>query len=188
MTSEPEQVSRYVAFLRGLNVGGHRVKMDRLRALFSEMDFESVATFIASGNVLFTAPSKDAVATAGRIEAHLAEQLGYEVATFLRTPRQVRSIADFEPPSGHGAESGSCHVMLLKEPARPELRRALEGLTSDHDTFVFDGTEVYWCTAGTMSESPLFGGGLERVMRGVVNTARNLNTLRRLAARADLDG
>ncbi len=181
-------MSRYVAFLRGLNVGGHRVKMDRLRSLFLELDFEAVATFIASGNVLFTAPSSDAEAVAERIEAHLAEQLGYDVATFLRTPGQVRSIAAFDPPAGQGGATGSCHVMLLGEPTTSELRRALEGLASDHDTFVFDGAQIYWCTAGTMSESPLFGGGLERAMRGAVHTARNLNTLRRLAARADLDG
>ena len=46
-------MSQYIAFLRGINVGGHRVKMDRLRAIFIELGLQDVSTFIASGNVLF---------------------------------------------------------------------------------------------------------------------------------------
>lgn len=50
----------HVAFLRGINVGGHRVKMDRLRGLFGEMGSEGVSTFIASGNVHFNSEATDA--------------------------------------------------------------------------------------------------------------------------------
>jgi uncharacterized protein (DUF1697 family) len=46
-------VMRYVAFLRGINVGGHRVKMEHLRDLFTALRFSQVATFIASGNVIY---------------------------------------------------------------------------------------------------------------------------------------
>ncbi len=56
---------RYIALLRGINVGGHNVKMDRLRALFEELGFRDVATFIASGNVIFTAPDADERALTG---------------------------------------------------------------------------------------------------------------------------
>ena len=49
---------RYVAFLRAINVGGHIVKMDQLRKLFTQLGLTDVETFIASGNVLFTSPSK----------------------------------------------------------------------------------------------------------------------------------
>ena len=48
---------RYVALLRGINVGGHRIKMDRLRELFVELDLADVTTFIASGNVIFSVGS-----------------------------------------------------------------------------------------------------------------------------------
>ena len=50
---------QYIAFLRGINVGGHRVKMDRLRAIFAELGLKDVSTFIASGNVLFSTESDD---------------------------------------------------------------------------------------------------------------------------------
>ena len=75
---------RHIAFLRAVNVGGHMVKMDRLRALFAELKFRNVETLIASGNVIFEATTADAEALEQRIERHLRTSLGYEVATFLR--------------------------------------------------------------------------------------------------------
>jgi hypothetical protein len=50
---------RYVAFLRAINVGGHVVKMDRLRTLFEGLGFANVSTFIASGNVVFDSTATD---------------------------------------------------------------------------------------------------------------------------------
>jgi len=84
---------RYVALLRGINVGGHVVKMDRLRTVFAAIGCSDVETFIASGNVIFSSPSGDAAALERRAEAALEEALGYEVTTFIRTPEQLQSIA-----------------------------------------------------------------------------------------------
>ena len=78
---------RYIAFLRAINVGGHVVKMDALRAHFAALRLTAVESFIASGNVIFLATSADPTALEQRIEARLAAQLGYSVATFLRPSR-----------------------------------------------------------------------------------------------------
>src|SRR5437660_1567039 len=88
---------RYVSFLRGINLGGRRVKMDQLRALFEALKFSDVSTFIASGNVLFGAPSLDAGSLEGQIEHHLEQSLGYPVDTFLRTPSELAAIAAHRP-------------------------------------------------------------------------------------------
>ena len=50
-------MSRYIAFLKAINVGGHNVKMDQLRKIFESMQFKNVETFIASGNVIFETES-----------------------------------------------------------------------------------------------------------------------------------
>ena len=81
---------RYAGLLRGLNVGGHRVRMDRLRGLFEDLGLEEVTTVLASGNVVFTTRSADLDGVEQVIERRLADQLGYEVATFLRTPATSR--------------------------------------------------------------------------------------------------
>lgn len=82
-------MTRYIALLRGINVGGHRVKMERLRGLFGELGFCNVATYIQSGNVFFETDESDFDSLTRKIEVHLFEALGYEVPVFLRTPVQL---------------------------------------------------------------------------------------------------
>src|SRR5258707_14040108 len=68
----------YIAFLRGINLGNRRIKMDQLRALFEEMKFSDVATFIASGNVIFSSKISDAKKIEKQIETHLLQSLKYD--------------------------------------------------------------------------------------------------------------
>ena len=91
---------KYVAFLRAINVGGHTVKMDQLRSLFEALSFSNVQTFIASGNVIFDSKSKSTKALEKKIESHLQDALGYEVATFIRTTSELAVIADYKPFPG----------------------------------------------------------------------------------------
>ena len=79
---------RYVAFLRGINVGGHIVKMDVLRKVFEDLGYDNVKTFIASGNVLFDSSSKVPAALEKSLAAALKKTLRYEVATFVRTVQE----------------------------------------------------------------------------------------------------
>lgn len=91
------QATTYIAFLRAINVGGHVVKMDRLRALFSELGLENVRTYIQSGNVFFETTETDRSALIARIEQHLFQALGYEVATCLRTVPEVEHALCLDP-------------------------------------------------------------------------------------------
>jgi len=178
---------QYIAFLRGINVGGHRVKMDRLRSLFEELKFANVSTFIASGNVIFSADSEDIDTLRNTIESYLKQELGYQVATFIRSPSQLAMIAagnsgedeaDGLPPASH-------YVMLLHYPAPESLRSELAGLESEMDAFQFSGTEIYWRIQGKLTDSPLFGRGLDRATRSIPTTMRNMNTLRRIVAKTN---
>ena len=88
-------MSRWIAFLRAINVGGHTVKMNHLRQLFESLGYSSVETFIASGNVVFEAASKNAGMLEKKIENGLREALDYEVATFIRTDAELADIANY---------------------------------------------------------------------------------------------
>src|SRR5215469_403332 len=90
----------YVALLRGINVGGHVVKMERLRALFAELGFAYVRTYIQSGNVFFETPEDDREALARTIEQHLREALGYAVPVYLRSIPELESILALDPMNG----------------------------------------------------------------------------------------
>jgi uncharacterized protein (DUF1697 family) len=83
----------YIALLRGINVGGHTVKMDRLRDLFAELGFARVRTYIQSGNVFFETDQTDRAALTELIERHLRAALGYDVVVFLRTIPELEAIA-----------------------------------------------------------------------------------------------
>ena len=85
---------RYIALLRGINVGGHMVKMERLRELFAELGLASVRTYIQTGNVFFETAEGDRDGLTQAIEGHLRSALGYEVPAFLRTiPELERTLA-----------------------------------------------------------------------------------------------
>lgn len=90
----------YVALLRGINVGGHMVKMERLRALFAELGFTNVRTYIQSGNVFFETSEDDREALTQAIEQHLREALGYEVPVFLRTIPELENLLSLDPLNG----------------------------------------------------------------------------------------
>lgn len=173
----------YVAFLRAINVGGHTVKMDALRALFAAMGFEDARTLIASGNVLFSSTSRSAAAVEATIERHLAEALGYEVLTFVRSCAELAAIAETLPfgaehPSNRG---GTLLVTLHKTPPTAEATRRLLAHATADDAFHVQGRESYWGGGARMSDSPFFKVGVERAL-GMPGTGRNVNTVRKLAA------
>jgi uncharacterized protein (DUF1697 family) len=172
---------RYVALLRAINVGGHTVKMDQLRTLFEALGFANVSTFIASGNVLFDSPEKDAAKLEQRIEAQLGQSLGYEVATFLRTPAEIAAAAAHEPVPR--TDGDALYVTFLRTAPDAEAAARLAALGSDDDRFAVHGRELYWWTRGRLSDSRITGAQLEKAMRQP-GTSRNLTTVRKLAAMA----
>ena len=61
-------MKKYIAFLRAINVGGHNVRMDDLKAVFERQGFRNVETFIASGNVIFNSDTHDPEVLEQKIE------------------------------------------------------------------------------------------------------------------------
>jgi uncharacterized protein (DUF1697 family) len=88
---------RYIALLRGINVGGHTVTMDRLRGLFRELGLADVRSYIQSGNVFFESAEADRAALTASIERHLRQALGYAVPTMLRTVPELERIIASDP-------------------------------------------------------------------------------------------
>jgi uncharacterized protein (DUF1697 family) len=177
-------MARYIAFLRGINVGGHKVKMDDLRKWFQVLDLDNVATFIASGNVIFeTGKTKPATLTA-RIERQLQDELGYEVRTFLRTDAELARIADREPFADlEPADGDSRYIAFLYKRPSTAAAETVTALSNDTDRVVVHDRELYWHVRGRMADSTLGPPILEKALGSVPATVRNLNTVQRLAAK-----
>ncbi len=174
---------RWVAFLRAINVGGHVVKMERLRGLFEELGFSAVETFIASGNVIFAARAQEPSVLVRKIEKRLREALGYEVKTFLRTPAEVAAIARYRPFAEAELRSAAAlNVAFLGEPLTVAGVSALMALETELDAFHVHGREVYWLCRVKQSGSKFSNALFERAIR-VRATFRGMNTVARLAAK-----
>ena len=131
-------VPTYAALLRGINVGGKNlIKMPALKAAFEEVGFDDVATYIQSGNVLFTAPRIRAAELTRRIETMLAEAFDYVPTVVVRSRKQLRAIVD-GAPKGFGGQPARYRydVIFLKAPltARTAMRSVLtkEGVDRAH--------------------------------------------------------
>ena len=176
-------MQRYCALLRAINVGGHTVKMEQLRALFASLGFASVTTYIASGNVIFEAPGEDAGALEDRVERHLRQELGYDVGTFLRTTEELAAIAGYEPFPPQDAPVHGMYVSFFKAPLSGESREKVLALRSETDDFHVHGRELYWLCRTRLSDSPLFSGTLLAKAVGAPSTMRNVTTVRKMAAK-----
>jgi uncharacterized protein (DUF1697 family) len=175
-------MSRYIAFLRAINVGGHTVKMDQLRRLFEELDFTRVETFIASGNVIFDSNATNLASLERKIAKHLHKELGYEAATFIRTPIELAAIAVYQPfPKAASEAAAAFNIAFLVEPPSDAAVQKLMALKTDIDDFRVYGREVYWLCRMKQSDSKFSNVVLEKTL-GQSSTLRGAKTLVKLVA------
>jgi uncharacterized protein (DUF1697 family) len=177
-------MAQYVAFLRGMNLGGRRIANEELGKAFEDLGLAEVATFRASGNVVFDGPDGVGEADlATKIEVGLAGSLGYEVPVFLRSCEQVAAIAAREPFSAAQVEAsaGKLQVAMLPEaPGKPARKQAL-ALASEEDRLAIEGAELFWLPSGGISESGLDLKTLEAELGPW--TMRTMGTVEQIAAK-----
>jgi uncharacterized protein (DUF1697 family) len=150
-------VARHVAFLRAINIGGRRASRDQLTTCLESLGFENVATFRASGNLIFDAQRESPTALTKRIDDALTESLGYDVRAFLRTAAQVRAIASHDPfpPEVRQASTGRLQVALLAKPPTKRVREQVLSLATDSDPLAVHRRELYWLPRGRTMETDL---------------------------------
>lgn len=171
-------MQKHIAFLRGINVGGHRVTGVDLAAIFTKLGLKNAVSFLASGNVVFDAPAADDLAE--RIESALQASLGYAVPTVLRSSAQTASIAAETPftEAQLAASTGKVQVtLLLQKPTKAKAIKILALATKD-DQLVIKGSELYWLPAAGLSDSDLDTKAMIDILG--VQTNRTHNTIQRL--------
>jgi uncharacterized protein (DUF1697 family) len=177
-------MNRYVAFLRGMNLGKRRIKNEELRRHFEEMGFEDVATFRASGNVIFSAPRREAEAKlARRVEVDLDERLGYDVPVFLRSIEEVAAIAAQRPFDAKAVakSKGKLQVSLLQKKPTAAAKKKVPALASDEDLLALEGRELYWLPSGGLLESALDLKAIEALVGA--DTRRTMGTIEQIASK-----
>ncbi len=172
---------KYIAFLRAINVGGHTVKMDHLKNLFEKMGFVNVETFIASGNVVFETKSKSVDTIKKKIEIELNKQLGYEVATFIRTTDELKNIFNYKPfkESELSNLNNTLYVGFLDSTPSKENQNKVYAMQDSANEFHFRNNELYWLCRKNFSDSGIDGKKLEKAL-GMQTTIRNSTTIRKM--------
>ena len=116
MIENDRRMASYLALLRGVNVGGKNlVKMADLRAAFETLGFADVATYIASGNVLFRTSRQRREELAARIETELTRVFGVELKVVLLTEANLEAVVD-GAPRGFGGDAHLWDVVFVRKP------------------------------------------------------------------------
>ncbi len=133
---------RYLALLRGINVGGkNKVRMAELREAVEAIGHTEVATYIQSGNVLFRAPRQPRAELAARLESELSRRFGIELKVVVVTAAELRRVVE-EAPDGFGAETHRCDVIFLRKPLT--VKKAMAVLETK------EGVDEAWAGPGVV--------------------------------------
>jgi uncharacterized protein (DUF1697 family) len=178
-------MARYVALLRGINVGGNKkVPMARLRALLEGLGHTDVATLLQSGNAVFTTKEKSPAKLVKQLEAAIAKEFGFEVSVIVRTRDELAAVIQANPLPG--AEETPSHflVTFLADEPDPKKLQALDPAAYAPDEFRVVGRELYARFPKGIGNSKL-AAVLAGPRLGVTATARNWNTVLKLLELSD---
>ncbi len=188
----------HVALLRGINLGGHKkVAMADLRAVVADLGHADVATYIQSGNVLFSTDQTDNAALADAIERAVASQLGVESRILVLSRAELAQVARDNPYPGE-PNPRAVHVVFLPAEPSPEMVTSLaEALATrwrakgSRDTAQYAGRALFLHTPDGFGRSELavqLGRGRGPMSARGAGTARNWATVTKLLALCDAPG
>ena len=167
---------RYIALLRGINVGGHKkVLMADLKTLFISIGFTDIITYIQSGNVVFLAEESDQWDVV--ISARIKENYGWDVPVLVRTSKQLAAVLHHCPFSEEKKEK-SYFTLFQEEPCKDAI--------ADFNALDFPGEEfhlnkrcLYFFCAEGYARVKMNNNLIERKLK-VRATTRNYKTLQKL--------
>lgn len=173
---------KYIAFLRGINVGGHKkVKMEELKKTFEALGFENVKTLLASGNVLFAAPPESESAFAQKIEKKLEAVFGHEIGVLIRKIGALQKLAEANPFAGiEVTPQTRLYVTFLTDKSSSSLRIPYE--TPDKNFRILSANESEVCSVLTLSSNSRTVDLMSILEKefGRKITTRNWNTINKI--------
>lgn len=169
----------YVALLRGINVGGNTLKMERLRALCGELRFTNVRTYMQSGNVIFES-SESAASCVKTLEEKLVGESRLPVSVILRTPKDLENVLKSNPFLKEKAiDETRLYVTFLPKAAPKEGVQKIGLIKAGSDRFEVVGKEIFLHCPDGYGETKLSNTAIEKAL-GLRTTTRNWNTVNKL--------
>ena len=174
---------RYLVMPRGINVGTrNRVPMAELRSKLANEGYSDLATILQSGNVVLSAESDRPDEVANTMQRLLREEFDVDVPCIVRTANHVRTVLERHPLQKLVSDPSRYLVNFFSKSPDPEVVRALRDEDHSPEAIAIEGTEAYVWTPYGVKAMTLSYAYLEKRF-GVFVTARNWNTVERIAAR-----
>ncbi|HKE26129.1 MAG TPA: DUF1697 domain-containing protein [Bryobacteraceae bacterium] len=129
---------RYVALLRGIGPTNPNMKGERLKAVLEEIGFKNVHPVIASGNIIFDAPSTNRRTLETKIEKALPEKLGFTSTTVVRTKEELEALVKRNPFRGVKDEKPNYLLVTFFKDRKPELCTVIEIIPGKVPDFMRD--------------------------------------------------
>ena len=172
---------RYVALLRGINVGGNTmIKMEDLRAMLEALGFDNVVSYINSGNLAFDDSKTAEDQLVAKIEAAVEKHIGKRVQVMVREQKDIARLLANNPFDGQYSSHKEMHLLFLKEQLSQENETWLSETAPSQERFVASGREIYCHLPMGVADSYLGRGQFEKKLKIAV-TARNWRTVQKLA-------
>jgi uncharacterized protein (DUF1697 family) len=172
---------RYIALLRGINLGGKTMmKMDDLKAVFVNLGFKDVVSYINSGNLAFDTRKTSEAKLVDMIETAVEARFGRRVDVMVREQRDIQRIIDSNPFDGQYDSHKEMHVLFLREDLIGEKEERLQEASPPGERYVIKGREIYAHLTAGVANSLLTKGFFEKKPRASY-TGRNWRTVLKLA-------
>jgi uncharacterized protein (DUF1697 family) len=172
---------RYVALLRGINVGGkNMIKMEGLRALFESLGFENVTSYINSGNLGFDSSAMSDAILAAMIHDAIEKELGLDISVMVRSSAEIAEIISNNPYEGQFDNDKDVHVFFLAQELSDDHKVSLLEKNSDTEMIAVNGRTVYYLLRISIIDSILGKGFIDKKLK-IGATARNWRTVKKLA-------
>jgi uncharacterized protein (DUF1697 family) len=176
-------MTTYIALLRGVNVGGNQLKMDRLRAISANLGFENARTYLQSGNLVFDAKGAKPKVQKG-LEDKLAGETRLPVRLLVFPAAELAKLIAKNPfLKDKAIDRARLHVTFLATEPTAEALKRLSAVDAGADEFRAAGAHIYLHCPNGYGRSKLSNNQLERLL-SVAATTRNWNTVNALAEMA----
>jgi uncharacterized protein (DUF1697 family) len=172
-------MNKYVAFLRGINVGGIKVPMKELKDAFENLGFKSIKTFLQTGNVVFES-DKDIPELKSKIEIALTERFRYQANVLLYLDSELKFIVNNYPWQDVSSDNHRYVVFVADEAAKQEILLQADESNLIHDKIASGEGVIYWQVPKGMTLESIFGKIIAKSAYKKVSTTRNLNTLEKM--------
>lgn len=171
----------YIAFLRGINVGGHRIiKMEDLKEMFSMMDLEDVRTYIQSGNVLFSSSKRSAEKLSTFIAGALEKRLGYSVGVLCLKEKELTEAIDACPfDEAEKPVKRMVYLSFLDKVPQPGNIKELMEFANQQEEYNLQGKVLYSRCIKDGSKLNFSNNFIERKL-DVLATTRNWNSVNKI--------